>query len=468
MTKRPLRINRLFSSSLGVLAFAGIVVLVALVGQRHWLRLDLTESKRYSLSQQSRQVVEALKDDLHIKAFFQEGSGGEAEARDLLETYRYYSKKIHYQFIDPDRHPGQARQYQIRSYGTLVLEGPTKTQTITQADEEAITNAIVKITREEEKVVYFLEGHGERQIDDHEKNGYSSLKGAIEKENFRVKTLNLLKNPRIPDDASLLVIAGPQTALLPREIEVLEDYLVGRGSLLIMLEPFADGGLREFLSSYGLDLHEDIIVDTMSRVFGADYLMPVITRYGRHRVTEGFNIACFFPTARGVFTGEHAPQGVNVRELASTSEYSWSETDYRQGEHRQPEFDTDKDRKGPVPVAAIATLAAVGKEQPEESDTKANPAPARVEHNLAVFGDCDFASNNYLKLQGNADLFLNTINYLAQQEELITIERPEPESTPLTLSRTQGRLLFWIGLVLMPVVVLGAGLTVYRLRRKHR
>jgi ABC-type uncharacterized transport system involved in gliding motility auxiliary subunit len=474
MSKKPTQLRLLSNTALGFIAFVGILVVVALIGQRHSLRLDLTESKRYSSSQQSKKIIRSLKDDIQIKGFYQEAEPERDQVRDLLETYRYYSRKINFQFIDPDRQPSLAKHYQIRTYGTLVLEGFGKTQTITAADEENITNAILKLVQEQERVVYFLTGHGDREISNSDKDGYSVAKVAIEKENFRVKTLNLLADPKVPEDAALVVVADPQKPLLATELEALRQYLNLNGNVMLLLEPFSDGGLREFLESYGITLAADIVVDTMSRVFGASDLIPVVTEYGFHKITNGFNIACFFPTARSIDPAkEKKLAGTNLTDLALTSAYSWAEMDYRLGQQQPPEFDETKDKKGPITVAVIAAISTKGAgndptgEEQKDSASPETPDPGGLAQ-LAVFGDSDFASNNYFNLQGNSDFFLNAINFLAQQENLITIERPKPEGTLLTLTHSQSRLLFWVGLLLMPTLVLATGLAVFRLRRKHR
>ena len=473
MIKKPGKLAIFSSTALGFIAFLGILAFVALIGQRHPLRLDLTESKRYSISEQSQKVVKALNDEINIKAFYQEADPKRDQTRDLLETYRYYSKKINYQLIDPDREPSLANHYKIRTYGTLVLEGFGKTQTITTADEESITNAILKLTQEKQRVVYFLTGHGDRDISNLDKNGYSIAKAAIEKENFQVKSLNLLVVPNIPLDAALVVVADPQKPLMATELEALRQYLARDGSLMLLLEPFSDGGLVDFLKSYGITISSDIVVDTMSRVFGASYLIPVITEYSFHKITEGFNVACFFPTARSVDSAKEIPSSVDVTELASTSPYSWAETEFKFGQPQAPKFDQTRDKKGPINVAAIATISNRSSEDEEksneQSDRKTSDAPGPGgQAQILVFGDSDFASNSYFNLQGNSDFFLNSINYLAQQENLITVERPKTSGTPLTLSRFQSQLLFWVGLLLMPAVVLASGLIVFRLRRKHR
>jgi ABC-type uncharacterized transport system involved in gliding motility auxiliary subunit len=469
MDVRSVRVRRLSNTVVGFLAFVGIVVIVGFIGQRHPLRMDLSESKRYTLSEQSKKVLGSLQGDVSIKAFFQEAGRNREQTRDLLETYRYCSKNIHYEFIDPDRQPMLARQYQVRTYGTLVLEGFGKSQTVTNVDEEAITNAVMKLTQRSEKVVCFLTGHGERDTGDVGKDGYSMVKSAVEKENFRVKSLNLLTEPRIPEDAALVVIAGPQKRLLGGEIDLLREYIQHKGQVLVLIEPLADGGLGDLLKAYGLSLTGDIIVDPMSRVFGASYLMPVITQYGFHKITEGFTVASVFPTARSVYPEEKSPAGITLTELASTSPSSWAATDYRSSTSKELRFDEKKDKKGPIPVAAIA---AIGTKPDGETDDREQGEPRADKRgpaaHLAVFGDCDFASNTYFALQGNGDFFLNTVNFLAQQEDLISIERPKSRSAPLTLSRSQERILFWMGLVLMPLVVLAAGIGVFQARRKHR
>ena len=473
MTKKRGKLAIVSSTTLGFVAFVGILAFVALIGQRHHLRLDLSEGKQYSISEQSQKIVEALKGDISIKGFFQEADPNREKTRDLLETYRYYSKKITYQFIDPDREPSLAKHYMIRTYGTLVLEGFGKTQTITTGDEESITNAILKLTQEKQRVVYFLTGHGDRDISNFDKDGYSTAKAAIEKENFQVKTLNLLEVPKIPEDAALVVVAGPKKRFMATELEALRQYLRRDGSLMMLLEPFSNAGLGDFLKSYGIAISSDIIVDTMSKVFGASYLIPVITEYSFHKITDGFNVACFFPTARSIDSAKEIPASVDVTKLASTSPYSWSETEFQFGQPVPPTFDQAKDKKGPINIALVASISNKSSGDEQKSDEQRAAKGAGGENpggqaQILVFGDSDFASNSYFSLQGNSDFFLNSINYLAQQENLITVERPQTSATPLTLSRSQGQLLFWVGLLLMPAVVMASGLTVFRLRRKHR
>jgi ABC-type uncharacterized transport system involved in gliding motility auxiliary subunit len=283
----------------------------------------------------------------------------------------------------------------------------------------------------------------------------------------------LLVDPKIPDDAALVVVADPQKPLLATELDALRQYSIRNGSVMVLLEPFSDGGVAGFLKSYGIIISPDIIVDTMSRVFGASYLIPVITEYGSHKITDGFNVACFFPTTRSIGSAEGIPDSIDLLELAFTSSYSWAETGFRLGQTEPPKFDETQDRKGPISVAVIAAISAgnpgndaKSQEQPGGKSAEATDALGQAQ--LLVFGDSDFASNSYFNLQGNADFFLNAINFLGQQENLISIQRPRTAGAPLTLSKSQNRLLFWVGLLLMPALVVASGLAVFQLRRKHR
>ena len=177
----------------------------------------------FSLSQQTRKILDSLQEPIVIKAFYASLGPERAQARDLLETYQYHNKNVSYEFIDPDRQPEVARQYDIRSYGTLVLEGYQKKQTVQRADEESLSNAIFKLSRSREKKIYFLTGHGEHSIKDADKNGYSSLDAALTKENYQIAGLNLMQQAQVPDDAALLIVAGPTKPLLPPEVESLKQ-----------------------------------------------------------------------------------------------------------------------------------------------------------------------------------------------------------------------------------------------------
>lgn len=470
--------NTLISS----LFFIGILVFVVLIAERHPWRADYTESGSYTLSEQTLNILKSLEKPISIKAFFATASPEQGKAKDLLDTYCYYDKRITYEFIDPDRQPEVAKRYEIRAYNTLVLEGYDKKQTLQTADEESITNALLKMTRKEEKKIYFLIGHGERAPENSGKEGYSTAQSALQKENYTVLPLNLLQQPKVPPDAAALIVAGPKKPLMTQEIESLKEYLSRGGKIMAFLDPFSDGGLQEFLKSHGILLGNDVIVDKLSRVFGGSYLMPVVTEYGPHKITEGFEVATFYSEARSVRGEDEPPKGIHVEVLASTSDKAWAETDLEMLEQGQASFDEGKDQPGPVPLAVLAEIDTASPKPDESKEAQAKdplesqkPGEPGVKDKgdskkalLLVVGDSDFADNTYFGLSGNGDIFLNMVNFMAEEENLITIKPREKEGRPMLLSQSQAQMVLLTVLVFVPLTVLTVGFIVYRVRRSQR
>jgi ABC-type uncharacterized transport system involved in gliding motility auxiliary subunit len=446
---------------IGAIAVLGIIAFVEAISVRRSYRFDLTANKRYSLSPQSQQLLASLPQPVKATAFYQDTQAGREAAKDLLDQYAYYGKQFTYEFIDPDRNPGLAKRYGIASYGTIVLESGTKEEKVLSADEENLTNALLKVIREGKKVVYFLEGHGERSINASERDGYAEAKRAIESQNYEVKALSLFTEGKLPDDASILIIAGPRKDLLEPELAEITRFIERGGKVMFLLDPEAAPGLPRYLSNFGIQVVEGVIVDPVSRFFGMEYSTPVITSYEEHPITRNFEVVSFFPLALAVKTTEKMPERVSAQVLAKTSPNSWLERgqDERAGIARgegRLAYHEGVDEKGPVPVAAVATVTT-----PAEGGDK-EPRKARI----VVFGDSDFASNNYLNLSGNRDLFLNTVSWLAEEENLIAIRPKEGGQFFTPVTADQERLIFWLSLVALPAAVVGAGVATFLWRRQ--
>lgn len=465
------------STVLGSLFFLGILVFAALIAERHPWRVDLTESGAFTLSEQTTNILRSMTEPVHIKAFYATAAPEQVKAKDLLETYQYASPNIQFEFIDPDRRPEIARHYEVRTYGTLVLEGYGRRQMVQNVDEESLTNALLKLVRAEEKKIYFVVGHGEHSVEKAEKDGYSMARSALEKDRYRVIDLNLLQQDGVPEDASLVILAGPRKPLFPQEVEALRGYLQRNGKLMVLLDPQLDGGLKDFLQTYGVQVSDDIIIDKLSRVFGGSYLMPVVMQYGLHKITANFDLATFYPEARSITPAEEPPAGVQLEVLASTSENAWAEKDLETLNKGEASFDDQTDTAGPVSLAVLAEIeprfhdaatgdrsAPKGAEQPREGQEAEKPGKAF----LLVVGDSEFANNSYFGLSGNGDLFLNMVNFLAEEESLITVKPRDQAHQPVLMTQSQAWAAFWVVLVAVPLSVLLAGLTVYRVRRAQR
>ncbi len=438
-------------SLLSVVFFLGILVLIILIAERHPVRLDLTKEKTHSLSQKSIKILETIDQPVNAIGFFGDDEA-RSKAQDLFETYRYHNRKITYEFIDPDRKPEIAKKYDIKTYGTVVVEGYGKKETITTLSEESFTNALFKLSRKEAKKIYFLVGHGEHSVEDFDKEGYSNLKSSLEKANYSVAELNLMVSKDVPEDASVVLIAGPKKDLLPEEIDSLEKYIKRSGKLIVMIDPGYKGNLVKFLKPYGFELKDDVVIDKLSRIFGGSYLMPVVTSYGFHPITKDFRVATFFPEARSVGKPSDLPGNVAWIPFAMTSENAWAETDLKLLDKGEAKFEEGKDIPGPVVIGAISEIS-------HSSEKKAF---------IVVFGDSDFASNTYFQLSGNSDLLLNAINYLAEEETLITIEPKSKGEETLVLTRNQMMLILLSSLIVTPLIVLAIASYVYMVRRAQR
>ena len=459
------------NSAVSVFFFIGILAFVNYLGAQHVKRFDTTTQKIYSLSDESGKVALQIPQDLHIKAFY---PGGEyAPAKEVLELFKAKNNKISYEFIDPDKQPQLAQRYQVTQYGefqnpmngtsfrygTLILEMGGKTERIEKQSEalheEDITNALLKLVKGEKKTIYFVLGHGEKSPDDADKSGYSQAKGGLEKENYVIKTVNLAEQQgKVPDDASVLVMAGPKTEPFANELDAIDAYLNKGGSAYIMLDPSSERtpspALPDLMKKWSIDVGNNIVLDAsgLGRLFGAGPEIPLVTRYSDHKITSGMKgVMTFFPLARSVAPAMNPPAGLRVESLFSSSERSWGETNLKSGEAK---FDEGVDLKGPVSLAAVATK------------DLGNNKKGR----LIVFGDSDFASNSTFGLQGNGNLFLNTVSWLAQDESFISIRPKNPDDRRLTMTEAQRRLVQYVMLLLLPVGVLIIGGSVWAKRRK--
>lgn len=450
-------------SALLVALILGVIVLVEAVSYRHHWRLDLTENRRHSLAPQTLRVLKELRVSVRAIGFFRPDQPARRTAQDLLEQYAARSDgRFTWEMVDADRHPGLARRYGVEVYGTVVLEatlgeGKVKEEKVTEVEEEKLTNALIRVTREGRRAIYFLAGHGERALGGTDRTGLSELKAAVEKLNYEARELLLAREGRVPDDAALVVVAGPQKDLLPPELEALAAYLARAGKLLLMVDPFQAPGLGPFLERYGLGLAQDVVIDVnpLGRVFQAGPEIPVVADYPAHPITQGFRVLTLFPLARTVTVRERPPEGVTVQPLARTGPEAWGETseaELRSG-RVQPGPD---DTRGPLTLAAVATVEA--REVPPER----KGARAR----LVVFGDSDFATNGFLNVSGNRDLVLNALSWLAEEEQLIAIRpREATRPVPVLLTAAQGQVIFWVPVVLVPLAMVAGGVLAVAARR---
>ena len=429
-----------------VIVFLAIVTMIAFITTRQHYRADLTKNNLYSLSDQTEKVVTGLDKEVQVKAFFK--TADQKMATDLLDEYDYRSGNLSYELIDPDEKPAIRKQYGIDSYNSVIVESGLKRELITEMNETNLTNAIIKVTREQDKVIYFLTGHGERQITDASPQGLKDAVEAIKKENHLVRDINLAMRGSIPDSCTVLIIASPQTDLFPTELDSIKDFIDTGGKVLAMLDPDRGGNLRRFLETYKVTVGKDMIIErsAISQLFGGGPAVPIVQTYdANHVITKDFGVMTFFPYASSVTPAEDNG-GYTITEILKTSNSCWAETDYSSG---TVGFNENEDTPGPVALAVL-----VEKDLPDGKLT------------LAVFGDTDFASNAYFHQQGNGNLFLNTINYMAEEEDLISIRPKQVDDSRLTLTSAEVSTLFYLVVIAIPLLVIILGVIVFFKRNK--
>ena len=452
-----------------VLVVLGILVAVNYIGARQNKRWDVTATKSFSLSDQTRQVLSKLDSPMQILVFAQEPEF--TRFQDKLKEYEYVSKQVSTQYIDPDKRPAVARQNAVQQYGTIVFNYNGRSERVTTDNEQDITNGIIKVVTGQQKKVYFTQGHGERDTEAAEPNGYNAIAGALGRENYTLDKVVLAQSGAVPDDAAVVVVAGPRADFFPGEIDALKTYLNKAGKLLLELDPpekVDSAPLTNLIAlarDWGMDVGNNVVVDIsgMGRLIGTDASVPVAANYPNHPITQAFKFLTAFPLARSVSPAPGGANGHFPQSFIETGDRSWAESDIKSllttGEVKLDE--TLGDKKGPVSIAAAVT-APLASAAPKPGDAPDAPKP---ETRVAVIGDSDFAANSGIGIQGNRDLFMNTIGWLSQQESLIAIRPREADDRRLTLTATQQSNLMWLSLVIIPAFIFGTGVYTWWQRR---
>lgn len=429
------------------IAVLAILVVANFLGYKHKSRIDVTTEKVNSVSDQTRKIVTGLQKDVRVIKF---DESDDPALRDLMVEYRSLSGRISYERIDPQEKLDAAKQYNVTRMGEVVVASGERIERPEEAGEQQLTNAILKVTRDELKTICFVEGHGEKKLSSMEGDGYGIIDKALKNENYLTKTINLVAEKEVPSDCDVLVLAGPKQSLFPGEAATIGKYLDRGGKAFLLIDPEpADPQIADVLKAWNIELGTNVVLDFSGpgRFFGASPAMPLVLNYGSHAITKDFDgTMTFFPFARSVESGGSSRPEISTTELLKTSDGSWAETELRANE--EPKLDEGKDKKGPITIGVAASKSV------DDNDAR-----------LVIIGDSDFAMNGNFQVQRNGDLFLNTVNWLAQDEELISIRPKTKADRRVTMTASQQNFLFWLTILLMPGTAIGSGLYIWWNRR---
>jgi ABC-2 type transport system permease protein len=433
-----------------VFLMIAIIGVVNYLGNKNYREFDLTKEKRNSLTDQTKKILESIDTPLKVTVFArrEEWQG----ILNLLKLYEAASKMIKLEAVDTDLRPDLVQSKGITQNGSIVIEYKDKESTSVIVDELTMTNAILKATRSDDIVFYFVKGHQELSCFQKSPEGISQLCDKLRTQNYHLKEIDLSQTKNIPSDAAAIFILGPTSAFLKSEIDQIQAFINRGGSVFLALAPAFKSELYDNLTAlakpFGLTLGKDLVIDRLSTVQGAEATIPIISQYDPHHpVTAGFTQRTIFPLSSSV----RILEGNDTAQLlAMTSAFpgSWAETDLKAVTKGKAEYKEGQDLKGPVGLLGVGE---------KTSDTKGS--------RFVLLGSSSFLINAYQTQSGNTTLFLNAVSWIANDEGIISFNRPGLEEEPVILSAQHLQLIFVISILLVPVVFFGAGIFVYRRRR---
>jgi ABC-type uncharacterized transport system involved in gliding motility auxiliary subunit len=446
--------------NLGVLVVivAALMVGVNFIGFRHVKKFDYTKEKLNSLSDQTKNILKTLDSDLDVRGFFaenqQQGMTDAARFKEITDLYVSQSPKVKVTHIDPIKRPDQAKTYDVNASGSVVLEYKGKKSKFEDISEQGFTNAIIKITRDKNKSIYFITGHGERDIESGDVVGAQNFKKYLTDSSYDVKTLSFTQQQKIPEDAALVIIAGPKQAYFDAEIKAINEYLYKGGKLFLALDPGTKTNLGSLTKSWGLEFKNNYILDQLGQLVGAGGATAVGINYSTsNEITKNFKQdMTVFHLASQLKPSQTRQVGINIEEIVKSSPASFSKNEIREGAVK---FVEGKDEKGPLTVVAVVT----GKLKDE-----AGRGPAQ-EFQAVVSGDSDFITNQLIDAQLNHDLALNSVAYLAKDKELVSIRPKQSEGTMITITQTQSTVLYYGLVFILPLLIFVTGGSFWYRRR---
>ncbi|PIQ86477.1 MAG: hypothetical protein COV74_04690 [Candidatus Omnitrophica bacterium CG11_big_fil_rev_8_21_14_0_20_45_26] len=444
-------LSNLHAVLLLLLAFA-IAALVYLIASHYEWRIDLTKEEVNSLSRETKQILSEFgKDPIEIHAFYPHDHPFRHHVEDLLEEYRYLDANVKLFFHDPDREPSVSRRLMIDNYGIIVIMARGREARTELATEQAVTNALAKILSSNAKHIYYVTGHTEPNLKREDGTGYRGLLTRLEGERYQVHEINLLQNG-IPAGADLVMMSGPHVDLTDEELAVLTQYFNHGGKIILAVDPVQPGEgthLKKYLSGFGVDLGEDVIVDHLSKEVGADYLVAMLTEFTHHPALKNFQAAVFLPVARSIRAAREVPPDLVVTQLATTSLGSWAETDLADLENGEVNYDEGIDLPGPVSMIAMV--------ESKKGTQK-----------MVVIGDSDFLSNANINLAGNRYFFMQLVSWLLEDSSLVNIKPKEAPQYLLFLTPAEEHIFMFSALIVIPLTFIVAGTIVTMWRRRYQ
>lgn len=465
MNKKTIRFNQAVSA----LLFLAVIGLLGWLSSQYKTEFDWTANQRNSLTAASVKQLGNMKGPVKVLAFAPSGPENRADTAQFFVRYTAVKKDLTVEFIDPIKSPTKVREFNIQQVGDLVLEYDGRRETVRSGDmnEASITQALQRLSFAEQRFVVFLQGHGERSVADTGAAGYSAFEQLLKENGFASQALNLGTTPRVPDNAALLVVAGPSTALQAGESKILLDYLAGGGNLLWLSDPDSPPPPAELAKALGVVFEKGTAIFPEYAAMTQDPSLFLTATYPPTPVTQNLIENTLFPIARALSTDATAKPDPawQPQPFLQSTQQAWVEAGPLEGEIGfEPE---QGDKPGPLTLGLLLSRnlkAAADAPQPKTPD---DPMPVGKPQRAAIVGDSDFLTNAVLAQAGNGKLGLNVVRWLAARDDQLDITVPQARDQALSLSPVMVLLLQIGFLLLLPSLLLAIGIGRWLSRRRR-
>jgi ABC-type uncharacterized transport system involved in gliding motility auxiliary subunit len=456
---RKLRFQLLVQNSFFVVLFLMLVVLLGYLAGQYHVAKDITQANRNILTQGSVNVLKQMKEPINITVFAtkDDASGGDNFRKgmiDFIARYQREKKNVNLRFINPSIEPKLAQDAGVKEDGEVVVEYNKRSEhIIPPIAEQEMTNLLVRLSRTNQQAVMYLDGHGERNLLGVKNHDIGEFGKQLEKKGFKFANPDLTVAQAVPSNGAMLVIASPQVNVSEVEAKKIKAYLERGGNLLWLVDDNNLRGLESVAEYLGMTVSPGIALDMASAQYGADARVSFASLYGEHAITKNFMLRTLFPEAHQVTAKGTDENGWKVSNLVEVAPNGWLMAG-KLAKDAKPEFNEKTDKRGPINIG-VALERIYGKKG----------------QRVVVMGNANFLSNTFITNGGNLDLGVNIVNWLAGDDQLITIQPMPLKDINVTIPDSDsGRLVAWAVFhgfqYFLPLAMMIAGFYFWWKRRK--
>jgi len=439
-----------------IVLFLTAMTLLAWLTQKYKFESDLTATQRNTLSAASIELLTKITDDVSITAFARESDVSQHRTviKELINKYQKYSNNIELTFINPELDPTTTRKLGIQAEGEMIISLGGRTEHLASFKEEDLTNTLQRLIRSGSHKIRFVSGHGERAPSGKANHDYQLFTTNLQNKGLNISNFNIAESHAIPKDTHTLVIAGPRVNYLKGEVKLIQEFIKEGGNLLWLQEPGKLFNLGPLAKQLNIQFSKGVIVDPTTQMLGIPATSALAESYAPHAIAKNFKLGTVFPHSGGLKILDEKDTTWNATAFIKTTENSWLETGRLQGE---VEYNKGSDILGPITISIVL-------DRPLDI-SKNDKANAPTNQRIVVIADGDFISNQYLGNLGNKDMGLRILNWLNNDDKLISIPATTAPDIQLKLDGTVWAVIGLFFLIGIPLIFIASGVIIWRKRK---